>query len=283
MSGDRDPIRVQREGAVTTIIIIRPHARNALDTASVLALERAFRSFDEDESARIAVLYGTGGTFCAGADLKELATGTLYEAWAGGESGMLGAPLSKPLIAAVEGHAVAGGLGLALYCDIRIADETAVFGVFCRRYGVPMSDGTTVRLPRLIGEARAMDMLLTGRAVTADEAKAFGLVSEVVARREALSRAQELAREIAAFPQTAMRSDRMSLLESRGRPLREALRREAELAEKKSVELGRRCAKPPNDFSPGQRRGGNGLLRFESYKNGTCQTHAWERPTREGQ
>ncbi len=231
MSGDIESVRVQREGVVTTIIIDRPQARNALDTASVRALRGAFRSFDTDESARVAVLYGMGGTFCAGADLKEVAAGVVYEAWAGSESGMLGAPLGKPLLAAVEGHAVAGGLGLALYCDIRIADETAVFGVFCRRFGVPMSDGTTVRLPHLIGEARAMDMMLTGRAVTADEARSLGLVSEVVPRGQALARALTLAREIAAFPQMALRSDRLSLLESRGRPLGEALRREAALAE----------------------------------------------------
>jgi enoyl-CoA hydratase len=232
MSEINDGIRVQRDGEVTTIIIDRPGARNALDTTSALSLAEALRSFDADESARVAVLHGAGGTFCAGADLKELATGVVYEAWAGSEAGMLGAPLGKPMIAAVEGHAVAGGLGLALYCDIRIADETAVFGVFCRRFGVPMSDGTTVRLPRLIGEARAMDMMLTGRAVGADEAKSIGLVSEVVPRGQASPRAQELAREVAAFPQMAMRSDRLSLLQSRGLSLDEALRREADLAEK---------------------------------------------------
>jgi enoyl-CoA hydratase len=231
MSEADQGIRVQHDRAVTTIIVDRPAARNALDTASARALASAFRSCDADEAARVAVLYGEGGTFCAGADLKELASGVVYEAWAGSEAGMLGAPLGKPLVAAVEGHAVAGGLGLALFCDIRLADETAVFGVFCRRFGVPMSDGTTVRLPRLIGEARAMDMMLTGRAVRADEAKSIGLVSEVVPRGQALPRAQALAREIAAFPQMAMRSDRLSLLQSRGLSLDEALRREAELAE----------------------------------------------------
>ncbi len=169
--------------------------------------------------------------FCAGADLKEVATGVVYDAWAGTEDGMLGAPLSKPLIAAVEGHAVAGGLGISLYCDIRIADETAVFGVFCRRFGVPMSDGTTIRLPRLIGESKAMHMMLTGCPVDANEAKAIGLVAEVVPTGTALTRAQSLAEQLCQFPQLAMRSDRRSLLESRDLPLDAALRHEAALAE----------------------------------------------------
>ncbi|MBT6275400.1 MAG: enoyl-CoA hydratase, partial [Chromatiales bacterium] len=154
MTEDNSGIETTRDGVVMTISIDRPQARNALDARAVVALHDAFRSFDADDTLRAAVLHGRHGAFCAGADLKEVATGATYRAWGGTLNGMLGAPLSKPLIAAVEGHAVAGGLGVALYCDIRIADETAVFGVFCRRFGVPMSDGTTVRLPRLIGQSK---------------------------------------------------------------------------------------------------------------------------------
>ncbi len=221
---------MSKHGAVTTISIDRPQAKNALNMAAVQALHDAFRRFDRDEHARVAVLHGRHGVFCAGADLKELATGVVYEAWAGTENGLLGAPLSKPLIAAVEGHAVAGGLGVSLYCDIRIADETAVFGVFCRRFGVPMSDGTTIRLPRLIGESKAMHMMLTGCPIPADEAKTIGLVAEVVPAGTALNRAQQLAEQLCQFPQLAMLSDRRSVLENRDCPLDQALRREAALA-----------------------------------------------------
>ena len=151
---DEIPVEVTQDNSTTLITINRPTARNALDAHAVTLLKEAFRHFDADDSSKVAILHGRGGAFCAGADLKQVAKGANYEPWAGSLEGMLGAPLSKPIIAAVEGHAVAGGLGVALYCDIRVADETAVFGVFCRRFGVPMSDGTTVRLPRLIGEAR---------------------------------------------------------------------------------------------------------------------------------
>ena len=224
-------VLVTRDGPVTTITINRPHARNALDADAVMQLSAALDAFDKDPEAAVGVLTGAEGSFCAGADLKALATNRTYQAWAGDLTGMLGAPRSKPIIAAVSGHAVAGGLGVALYCDIRIADETAVFGVFCRRFGVPMSDGTTVRLPRLIGESRAMDMMLSGRGVGAQEAREIGLVREVVAAGESVSSAQSLAREIATFPPLAMRSDRQSLLASHGLPLDEALRQEAKLAE----------------------------------------------------
>lgn len=224
-------ILVSRDAQVTTITINRPHARNALDGEAVAQLEAALDAFDQDDEAAVGVLTGANGSFCAGADLKALAAAQTYKAWAGDLDGMLGAPRSKPLIAAVSGHAVAGGLGVALYCDIRVADETAVFGVFCRRFGVPMSDGTTVRLPRLIGESRAMDMMLTGRGVDAHEAHAMGLVREVVPAGESLARAQALAAQIARFPPLAMRSDRESLLRSRGLPLGDALRQEARLAQ----------------------------------------------------
>ncbi|MEM7405479.1 MAG: crotonase/enoyl-CoA hydratase family protein [Pseudomonadota bacterium] len=224
-------IRIDRDGPVTTLTIDRPDARNALNTAAVDELTGALDAFEADGSQAVAILTGAGGSFCAGADLKEIADARTYRAWAGSESGMLGAPRSKPLIAAVSGHAVAGGLGVALYCDMRLADTTAVFGVFCRRFGVPMSDGTTVRLPRVIGEARAMDMMLTGRAVGAVEARTIGLVSEVLAADQLLPRARALALKLSAFPQAALRSDRQSLLASRGLELDAALRQEAALAE----------------------------------------------------
>src|SRR5216684_5213632 len=175
-------ILVETAGPVTTLIINRPQAKNALDNEAARALGAAFKAFEADPAAQVAVLTGTGGAFCAGADLKELGSGTDYFPWAGSDEGPLRAPLGKPLIAAIEGHACAGGLGVALFCDIRIVDDTATFGVFSRRWGVPMSDGTTVRLPRIVGQGRALDMLLTGRAVGADEAIAIGLATRKVAR-----------------------------------------------------------------------------------------------------
>ena len=224
-------VLIERAGPVTTVIINRPQARNALDNAAAAALTRAFRAFEADESQRVAVLTGAGGAFCAGADLKEMSHGADYVAWAGHPDGPTHPTLTKPVIAAVEGHACAGGLGLALWCDIRIADESAVFGVFSRRWGVPMSDGTTVRLPRLIGMGRALDMLISGRAVPAEEALAWGLCTRVVPRGSARAAAEELARQVAEFPQIAMRSDRRSAYEQAGRELSQAIARETELAE----------------------------------------------------
>jgi enoyl-CoA hydratase len=231
-------ILVTRDGPVTTVTIDRPQARNALDTASARALAQAFRAFEADAEARVAVLTGSGGTFCAGADLKELAAGVEYEAWATAEDGPTRPLIDKPVIAAVAGHACAGGLGLALWCDIRIAEPDAVFGVFSRRWGVPMSDGTTVRLPRLIGLGPALDMLITGRAVGAEEALRLGLVSRVSASGQALAEAQALAHKVAGFPQIALRSDRRSAYAQDGRPLAEALARETAL----SLEAKRREA-----------------------------------------
>lgn len=228
---ESDSITIDHDGPVTVIGINRPTRRNALDARAAAALHTALRSHDSDPGSKVAVLHGHGGSFCAGADLKEMSDGASYRAWAGDSGGMLGAPLGKPLIGAVSGHAVAGGLGVALYCDIRIADESAVFGVFCRRFGVPMSDGTTVRLPRLIGEARALDMMLTGRAVDADEALTMGLVAEVTPTGDALARAIELAHQLARLPMAALLSDRRSVLESAALPLDAALRHEAALAE----------------------------------------------------
>src|SRR5918993_1063731 len=207
-------ILVETAPPVTTIIINRPQVKNALDNEAAHALAAALKAFEADVDARVAVLTGAGGAFCAGADLKELGAGTDYFPWAGSDDGPLRAPLAKPVIAAIEGHACAGGLGVALFCDIRIVDETATFGVFSRRWGVPMSDGTTVRLPRIVGQGRALDMLLTGRAVGADEAVAMGLPPRKGARGTTRKEAGALAREIGGFPPIAMSSDRQSAYES---------------------------------------------------------------------
>jgi enoyl-CoA hydratase len=225
-----DKIVVERSGPVTTIIINRPKSKNALDNEAAHALADALHTFDRDPGARVAVLTGAGGAFCAGADLKELGSGVDYFPWAGSDQGPLRAPLSKPVIAAIEGHACAGGLGVALFCDIRIVDDTAVFGVFSRRWGVPMSDGTTVRLPRIVGQGRALDMLLTGRAVGADEAIAIGLATRKVARGTTRAEAEELAHQIAGFPPVAMTSDRQSAYESFDRDQEAAIRHEMELS-----------------------------------------------------
>src|SRR6202158_5175320 len=205
------PVRVERNGAVTTVIINRPAARNAVNGPTAAELFAAFSEFDQDDSASVAVLWGEGGTFCAGADLKAFGTPE-YNAVHRTGPGPMGPTrmvLSKPVIAAVSGYAVAGGLELALWCDLRVADETATFGVFCRRWGVPLIDGGTVRLPRLIGTSRAMDMILTGRAVDAQEAAAIGLANRVVPKGQARAAAEELAAELAALPQQCMRSDRL--------------------------------------------------------------------------
>jgi enoyl-CoA hydratase len=211
-------VTVERDGPVTTVTLSRPHARNAVDGPTAAALADAFRAFDADPAASVAVLTGAGGTFCAGADLRAVgtATGNRTEEDGDGPMGPSRLRLTKPVIAAVDGHAVAGGLELALWCDLRVAAETAVFGVFCRRWGVPLIDGGTVRLPRLVGAGRAMDLVLTGRAVEAVEALAIGLVDRVVPAGGARAAAQELARQLAAFPQTCLREDRASLLEQEG-------------------------------------------------------------------
>src|SRR4030095_12030290 len=223
-------ILVETASPVTTIIINRPQAKNALDNEAAHALAAALKAFEADADARVAVLTGVGGAFCAGADLKELGGGTDYFPWAGSDGGPLRHPLAKPVIAAVEGHACAGGLGVALFCDIRIVDDTAIFGVFSRRWGVPMSDGTTVRLPRIVGQGRALDMLLTGRAVGADEASAIGLAPRRAAGGRAGPEAEKRAREIAGFPPIAMTSDRQSAYESFDRDQAAAVRREMELS-----------------------------------------------------
>lgn len=211
-------VRVEREGSVTTVVIDRPEVRNAVDGATAAALAAAFREFDGDDRAHVAVLTGAGGAFCAGADLTAVGgpRGNRIEADGDGPMGPTRLRLGKPVIAAIEGHAVAGGLELALWCDLRVAAGDAVLGVFCRRWGVPLIDGGTVRLPRLVGLGRALDMILTGRPVGAAEALAMGMVNRVVPAGQALASAQQLAAQIAALPQTCLRSDRMSALEAAG-------------------------------------------------------------------
>lgn len=222
-------VHVERQGAVTTVVIDRPAARNAIDRATAQALAEAFRAFDADPAQHVAVLCGANGHFCAGADLKAFVANP--GEWSLSEEGdaTLGPTrmlLSKPVIAAVSGYAVAGGLELALWCDLRVVEQTATFGVFCRRWGVPLIDGGTIRLSRLIGHARALDLILTGRAVGAEEALAMGLANRVVAEGEARAAAEELAAQIAAFPQTCLRHDRLSSYEQWGQPLAEALKNE---------------------------------------------------------
>jgi len=222
------PVRVERAGAVTTVILDRREVRNAVDRPTAEALAEAFRGFEADPDARVGVLAGDHGQFCAGADLKAFADGRGNRVAPDGD-GPMGPSrmvLHKPVIAAISGYAVAGGLELALWCDLRVADDDAVLGVFCRRWGVPLIDGGTIRLPRLIGMGRAMDLILTGRAVDAQEAMAMGLVNRIVPRGQARAAAEALAAELAALPQAALRGDRMSAYEQWGMSLDEALANE---------------------------------------------------------
>lgn len=222
------PVRIERQEHVTTVVLSRPQARNAVDGPTAAELAAAFRTFEADDDARVAVLWGEGGTFCAGADLKAIGTerGNRVAEDGDGPMGPTRMRLSKPVIAAVAGHAVAGGLELALWCDLRVAEEDAVFGVFCRRWGVPLIDGGTVRLPRLIGTGRALDMILTGRPVAAREAHAMGLADRVVPTGAARAEAEALAAAIARFPQSCLRSDRASVLDQEGADEGTALRGE---------------------------------------------------------
>jgi enoyl-CoA hydratase len=221
-------VRVEKNGPVTTVILHRPEVRNAVDRDTAGELVKAFEMFEADAESSVAVLWGEGGTFCAGADLKAVASGRPNELDEQGD-GPLGPTrllLDKPVIAAVAGHAVAGGLELACWCDLRVVEEDATFGVFCRRWGVPLIDGGTVRLPRIIGFGRAMDLILTGRAVGAAEALSMGLANRVVPKGESRAAAEALAKEIAAFPPVCVRSDRRSAYEALDLPVEEALRNE---------------------------------------------------------
>ncbi|MFC7916833.1 crotonase/enoyl-CoA hydratase family protein [Streptomyces sp. NPDC057386] len=221
-------VRVERQGPVTTVVLSRPEVRNAVDGPTAAELADAFRDFEADGEARAAVLWGEGGTFCAGADLKAMGGPRANRVTEDGDGpmGPTRLRLSKPVIAAVAGHAVAGGLELALWCDLRVAEEDAVFGVFCRRWGVPLIDGGTVRLPRLIGTSRALDLILTGCPVPAREALEMGLVNRVVAPGTARAAAEELAATLAAFPQDCLRSDLASVRDQEGLSEQEALLRE---------------------------------------------------------
>jgi enoyl-CoA hydratase len=262
---DSPLVRVERNGPVTTVIINRPGARNAVDRPTADALAAAFLEFENDNNARVAVLCGEGGTFCAGADLKGVADGrgnqvtridaeTLPAMAMDAPMGPTRMRLAKPVIAAVSGYAVAGGLELALWCDLRVAEDDAVFGVFCRRWGVPLIDGGTVRLPRLIGQSRALDMILTGRAVDAKEALSFGLANRVVAKGTARAEAEKLAQQIALFPQACMTGDRSSVYEQCDRDYGHAMANEMEhgLETLRSGEAVRGAAR----FAEGKGRGG---------------------------
>lgn len=223
-----DPlILVERRGAAQIITINRPYARNAVNPETAAQLRAAFEAGEADDEVAVHILTGAEGNFCAGADLKAVAQQARFEREA--PMGPSWLAFTKPSIAAVEGHAVAGGLELAIMCDLRVAGADAVFGVFCRRWGVPLIDGGTVRLPRLIGQSRAMDMILTGRPVAADEALSFGLANRVVPTGTALEEAVKLADQLAAFPQACMRNDRASAMRQWSLPLAEALQYEAEI------------------------------------------------------
>lgn len=256
-------VAVERDGPVTIVAIDRPERRNAVDGATATALYAAFLAFDADETASVAVLTGRGGYFCAGADLKALNDGDANKVLSGeglGSFGPMGPTrlrLSKPVIAAIEGPAVAGGMELALWCDLRVMGADANFGIFCRRFGVPLVDMGTVRLPRLIGQSRALDLILTGRPVNAEEALAIGLANRIVPPGSALAAAIELAKSIAAFPQLCLRNDRLSALEQWDLSEDEALQNETTrgLATINSGETRSGAAR----FAGGEGRGG----RFE--------------------
>lgn len=248
------------EGRAAVVTIERPERRNAVDLPTAEALYDAFRRFDADATADVAILQGRGGAFCAGADLKAVADGERGERLhMEGDFGPMGPTrlmLGKPVIAAVEGHAVAGGLELACWADLRVAAEDAVFGVFCRRFGVPLVDLGTVRLPRLIGGSRAMDLILTGRAVSAQEAFEIGLVNRLSPKGGALAAALELAAQLSAYPQTTMRNDRLSSLEQWSLDWTAAARREAELG---------RASMATGDSRSGARRFASGVGRHGAF------------------
>jgi enoyl-CoA hydratase len=249
-------VLTETRGPVRILTLDRPHARNAVDREAAEALAEAFRAFDADEAVSVAVLTGAGGSFCAGADLKAVAEGrpNRVEENGDGPMGPSRMTLTKPVIAAIEGHAVAGGLELAIWCDLRVAARSAVFGVFCRRFGVPLIDGGTIRLPRLIGQSRALDMILTGRAVGAEEALSIGLANRVCEDGAALETAVELAEQIAAFPQICLRHDRQSALAQWSLSEADALLAETRLG-LKTLASGE-TVEGASRFTSGQGRGG---------------------------
>jgi enoyl-CoA hydratase len=248
-------VRSERNGAVTTVVLSRPEVRNAVDGPTASALVDAFRAFDADPDAAVAVLWGEGGTFCAGADLAAIGTdrGNRVADDGDGPMGPTRLRMSKPVIAAISGYAVAGGLELALWCDLRVAEEDAVLGVFCRRWGVPLIDGGTVRLPRLIGTSQALDLILTGRPVQASEARAMGLVNRVVTVGRSREAAEQLAAEIAAFPQACLRNDRRSVLDQESLAEPDALGNELALGRASLLEAAEGVAR----FAAGAGRHGS--------------------------
>jgi enoyl-CoA hydratase len=258
-SGARPTVLVERRGPVSVVTIDRPEVRNAVDAATAKALLEAFEAFDHDPDASVAVLTGAAGTFCSGADLKALSAGDRRPVNDDGPGpmGPTRMALTKPVVAAVEGYAVAGGLELAIWCDLRVAAVDAVFGVFCRRFGVPLVDLGTVRLPRLIGASRAMDMILTGRPVTGEEAMAIGLANRLSSPGEALETAVTLAEELAALPQGCLRSDRRSAMEQWGLTEDQAARLEARLG--REVIASGETMTGAQRFSAGEGRGGTAL------------------------
>jgi enoyl-CoA hydratase len=222
---NHEPVNTDLIGTTFVVAINRPEVRNAVNAAVATALADAFRAFEENVDAKVAVLAGEGGTFCAGADLRAIGTPEANRVTSDGDGpmGPTRMTLTKPVIAAIDGFAVAGGMELALWCDLRVMEEDATLGVFCRRWGVPLIDGGTVRLPRIVGAGRALDLILTGRAVGATEALAMGLVNRVVERGHVRAAALDLAEEIAAFPEVCMREDRRSMYEGLGRPESDAM------------------------------------------------------------
>ena len=251
-------IKVENHERVTLVSLSRPEVRNAVDGATAAALAQAFREFDSDEQSDVAVLYGDYGTFCAGADLKAVAAEDGMNSLSIKGDGPMGPSrmvLGKPVIAAIAGHAVAGGLELALWCDLRVVEQSAVLGVYCRRWGVPLIDGGTVRLPRLIGHSRAMDLILTGRGVSAEEALQMGLANRVVADGTALDAALALAQQLAQFPQKCLRSDRLSAYEQWGLQLEDALGNEFQRG--MQVIASRETVTGASRFAAGKGRHGN--------------------------
>ncbi len=265
MTAEQPTVLVEQRDDITIVTLNRPDVRNAVNPATARALAEAFVAFDRDENARVAVFAGTHGTFCAGADLKAVSTGNFAEL------AVLRAPLErhaedapmgpsylrlhKPVIGAISGHAVAGGLELALWCDMRVVEEDAVMGVYCRRWGVPLVDGGTVRLPRLIGHSNAMDMILTGRPVDAREAKTMGLANRVVPVGKSLEAALEIARDIARFPQQCMRNDRRSAIDQWDLDFDRAMENEARLG-RETLHSGETVA-GARRFAAGRGRGGD--------------------------
>jgi enoyl-CoA hydratase len=256
-----DAVRVERDGPVTVVTIDRPRVRNAVDRPTADALAEAFRAFDADPEASVAVLTGAGGTFCSGADLGGIADGRgnriTDDMAQDGPMGPTRMLLDKPVVAAVEGHAVAGGLELALWCDLRVAATDATFGVYCRRWGVPLVDGGTVRLPRLVGHSHALDLILTGRGVSGEEARSMGLANRLCDPGRALDEAVALAHHLAGFPQLCLRTDRRSSYDQWGLDLTGALANEAVLG-LEPIRSGETLAGAAR-FAAGEGRGGAGV------------------------